>query len=79
MQLDVIYRRAVTKDVMENLELVKDFIDAIKADDVSIIGAFQTQLIHHKMHQSSFVRSFDAEVFHSRRSGIYRKTFTKDL
>lgn len=48
MQLDVIYRRAVTKDVMENLELVKDFIDAIKADDVSIIGAFQTQLIHHK-------------------------------
>lgn len=48
MQVDVIYRRAVTKDVMDNLELVKDFIDAIKADDVSIIGSFQTQLIHHK-------------------------------
>lgn len=48
MQVDVIYRRAVTKDVMDNLELVKDFIDAIKADDVTIIGAFQTQLIHHK-------------------------------
>ena len=28
MQLDVIYRRAVTRYVTENLELVKNFIDA---------------------------------------------------
>lgn len=46
--IDVIYRRAVTKDVQECMEQVTDFIEAVKQGFVQIIGPFHTQLIHHK-------------------------------
>ena len=46
---DVVYRRAVTKDVMEHYdELKDDFIACVKDANVVLIGAFQTQLVHHK-------------------------------
>ena len=46
--IDVIYRRAVTRDVMEHYEQVQPFIQAYLHHDVCCIGAFQTQLVHHK-------------------------------
>lgn len=46
---DAIYRRAVTKDVMEHYdELKEDFIQCVKDGNVILIGAFQTQIVHHK-------------------------------
>ncbi len=46
--IDVIYRRAVTTDVMEHYDEVQDFIDAVKHQDVCLIGSFCTQIIHNK-------------------------------
>ncbi|MGN1276692.1 MAG: circularly permuted type 2 ATP-grasp protein, partial [Floccifex sp.] len=46
--IDVIYRRVVTIDVMENLDLIPDFYQAIRHKKVVLIGAFQTQIVHHK-------------------------------
>ncbi|MGM9947500.1 circularly permuted type 2 ATP-grasp protein [Floccifex sp.] len=46
--IDVIYRRVVTKDVMDNLDLIPDFYQAVQHKKVELIGAFQTQIVHHK-------------------------------
>lgn len=46
--IDVVYRRAVTRDIMEHYDEIQPFIQAVKDDHVCLIGAFQTQLIHHK-------------------------------
>lgn len=48
MPIDVIYRRAVTKDVMDHYDEIQPFIQAVKEEAVCLIGAFQTQLVHHK-------------------------------
>lgn len=47
-QIDVIYRRAVTCDIMKNYDRVKPFINAVKNDDVCLIGDFKTQIVHNK-------------------------------
>ena len=46
--IDVIYRRAVTSDIVENIESVNAFIAAVKDDNVCIVGGFKSQIIHHK-------------------------------
>ena len=46
--VDVIYRRAVTSDIMARYDEVQDFITAVKEQNVCIIGAFCTQIIHNK-------------------------------
>lgn len=46
--VDLIYRRAVTTDVMEHYQEVQDFIRAVKNQDVCIMGSFCTQIIHNK-------------------------------
>lgn len=46
--MDVIYRRAVTSDIMNDYDAVSDFIQAVKDGSVCLIGAFRTQIIHHK-------------------------------
>lgn len=46
--IDVIYRRAVTTDVMEHYNEVQPFVQAVKNQDVCIIGSFCTQIIHNK-------------------------------
>lgn len=48
MKVDVIYRRAVTADVMEHYEAVQPFIAAVKAGAVCLIGEFKTQIVHNK-------------------------------
>ena len=43
-----IYRRAVTRDVMDNFDKVQPFIKAITDGNVCSIGHFRTQIIHNK-------------------------------
>lgn len=47
-QIDVIYRRAVTTDVMAHYDEVLPFIQAVKDQNVCIMGSFCTQIIHNK-------------------------------
>ena len=49
MIIDAVYRRAVTCDIMADYENVKPFIDAVKDENVVIIGDFKTQVIHNKL------------------------------
>lgn len=46
--VDLIYRRAVTTDVMEHYAEVQDFVQAVLHQDVCVIGSFCTQIIHNK-------------------------------
>lgn len=48
-QIDAIYRRAVTCDIMRNYNKVLPFIKAAENNDVCLIGDFQTQIIHNKI------------------------------
>ena len=43
-----IYRRAVTRDVMDNIDKVQPFVKAITDGAVCSIGHFRTQIIHNK-------------------------------
>lgn len=46
--IDVVYRRAVTTDLIEKQDQVRPFLEAVKNEDVCIIGAFCTQIVHNK-------------------------------
>ena len=46
--VDVVYRRAVTADIMNYYDEIQDFIQAVKAGCTCLIGAFKTQIVHHK-------------------------------
>ena len=46
--VDVVYRRAVTGDIVNFYDDIPDFIQAVKAGCVCLIGAFKTQIVHHK-------------------------------
>lgn len=46
--IDLIYRRAVTRDVMDHYDEIQPFIQAVKDGNIVIEGAFQTQIVHHK-------------------------------
>jgi glutathionylspermidine synthase len=48
MAIDVIYRRLVTKDLMDAYDLLGDFVEGIKANAVCLIGSIKTQIIHTK-------------------------------
>ncbi|MCL2422019.1 MAG: glutathionylspermidine synthase family protein [Defluviitaleaceae bacterium] len=47
-KIDAIYRRAVTRDVMEHKADASAFIQAAKDNAVCIVGHFRTQIIHNK-------------------------------
>lgn len=49
MVIDAIYRRAVTCDIMENIDAVSDFISAVKDCAVCLVGSFRTQVAHSKI------------------------------
>ncbi len=49
MKIDAVYRRAVTSDIMKNLDEVSDFINAVADDKVKLFGDFFTQIIHNKI------------------------------
>lgn len=48
-KLDVIYRRAVTSEMMEKIDKIPAFIEAIKDKETCIIGSIRTQVIHNKI------------------------------
>lgn len=47
--IDMIYRRAVTSDIMKHYDEVEDFIRAVKEEKVCLIGDFTTQIVHNKV------------------------------
>ena len=46
--IDAVYRRAVTTDICQHMDAVRPFLDAVRNQDVCIIGAFCTQIVHNK-------------------------------
>jgi hypothetical protein len=46
--IDVIYRRAVTTDILARADQVRDFLDAVRAQAVRLIGSFRTQVTQNK-------------------------------
>lgn len=49
MEVDVIYRRAVTSDILSHMDEVGDFIAAAKSGQVCLLGDFRTQIAHNKV------------------------------
>lgn len=47
--IDVIYRRAVTSDIMAHKDEVVDFLKCVSEKKVCLIGDFCTHIIHHKI------------------------------
>jgi len=47
--IDALYRRAVTTDIMAHYDEVPDFLAAVRAGAVCLIGSFQTQIAHAKI------------------------------
>ena len=47
-RIDLIYRRAVTSDIMNRIDQIRPFIHAVKENAVCLIGSFRTQIIHNK-------------------------------
>ena len=48
-KIDVIYRRAVTSDIMAHFGEVGDFLSAVRAEAVCLLGDFRTQIVHNKI------------------------------
>lgn len=48
-KIDVIYRRAVTSDIMAHYDEVQGFIAAAEAGKVCLMGDFRTQIVHNKL------------------------------
>lgn len=48
-RIDAIYRRAVTCDIMNNIDSIPDFIKAVKNHGVCLIGPLSTQIVHSKV------------------------------
>lgn len=65
-RIDAIYRRAVTTDIMANLQYIEPFIQAVKEEEVCLLGEFRTQLVHNKvlfklLHQDETLRLLTEE------------------
>lgn len=48
-KIDIVYRRAVTSELMEKIDQASAFIEAIKDKKTCIIGSLRTQVIHNKI------------------------------
>ncbi|HKL42669.1 MAG TPA: hypothetical protein VJ962_08850 [Clostridia bacterium] len=48
-KIDIIYRRLVTKDLMDNYDQIPDLIEGIKANKTCIIGNLRSQIVHTKL------------------------------
>lgn len=47
--IDIVYRRLVTRDMMERKSEIPDFIEACKNPDICIVGSIKTQIVHNKI------------------------------
>ena len=59
-KVDVVYRRAITSDIEEEIDKVQDFIKAVKDDNVCIIGPFCTHIPYSKW---LFIAMWDKRTF----------------
>ncbi|MCD7826428.1 MAG: glutathionylspermidine synthase family protein [Clostridiaceae bacterium] len=48
MQIDAVYRRAVTSDIMKRYDDAEPFLQAVREQNVFLAGSFCTQIIHNK-------------------------------
>lgn len=48
MEIDAIYRRAVTSDIVKHLDEIEPFMQAVKDNAVCLVGDFKTQIAHSK-------------------------------
>lgn len=48
-KIDLIYRRAVTSDIMAHYRETENFLSAVKAGAVCLLGDFRTQIVHNKI------------------------------
>lgn len=48
-KIDLIYRRAVTSDILAHYQEVGGFLSAVKAEGVCLLGDFRTQIVHNKI------------------------------
>ncbi len=48
LNIDIVYRRLVTKDLMDRYDEIPAFIEGLKADQTCVIGSVKTQVIHTK-------------------------------
>ncbi|MDO5718232.1 MAG: glutathionylspermidine synthase family protein [Tissierellia bacterium] len=48
-RIDMVYRRAVTMDIMENIDEIEQFINAYMEDAFVMIGSFRSQIMHTKL------------------------------
>lgn len=48
MKVDLVYRRAVTADIMKNYDFIQPFLNAVKDGAVCLMGSFRTQVVHTK-------------------------------
>lgn len=46
--IDIVYRRLVTKDLMDRYDEIPAFIEGLKADKTCVVGSIKTQVIHTK-------------------------------
>lgn len=49
LEIDLIYRRAVTTDIMEYYSEIGDLLAAYYNQDICIVGSFRSQIIHNKI------------------------------
>ena len=47
-EVNAIYRRAITVDIMKHIDEVSDFISAVRNNACFIAGSLKTQIVHHK-------------------------------
>ncbi len=48
-KIDLIYRRIVTKELMDKIDEVQDFINAYKEKAVCVVGSIKSQILHNKI------------------------------
>ena len=83
-QINAIYRRAVTCDIMRNYDKVQPFIKAAENNDVCLIGDFKTQVIHNKIvfkilhdDMTSAFLTDEEKAVRQRSHSVHRVTYTR--
>lgn len=84
-RIDLIYRRAVTCDIMQHYDEVQPFLQAVRAGVVCLLGDFRTQIVHNKIFyqivQSEATMSFlnEEERLFVRAHFPYTERFEEEL
>lgn len=74
-KIDAIYRRAVTGEMFQKRDEIKDFIQGIKKEKVVVIGALSTQIIHNKVLFSVIQRQETMSLLNSQEQDFVKSHF----